>query len=178
MTLGDRICVMNDGYLQQIGEPVEVYDYPANKFVAGFIGTPPMNFFEGEIADEDGARIFRAPGIRIQLDGRLKEAVEQHAVTGEATYGIRPESMRMCEGEPSEADRPLSFKATVDVIEKLGDEQLVYCSTENANFVIKADAHRPVEVEQRINVVVDLDRSHIFAGENEENITAPTSPAD
>ncbi|MBN9470398.1 MAG: ABC transporter ATP-binding protein [Bosea sp.] len=109
MTLGDRICVMRDGVVQQVGRPLEVYDRPANRFVAGFIGSPEMNFVEGAIEQRDGRLVFAAGEFTIPLAPAM-------AGTGKVTLGIRPEHL---ERDPS------GFAARVVHIERMGDESVL-----------------------------------------------------
>src|SRR3989441_3263639 len=90
MTLGDRVVVMKDGWIQQVGEPLELYGKPANKFVAGFIGSPAMNFAEATVAEENGAVMVTNPGIRVRVPPAKAEALRQY-VGKRGTLGIRPE---------------------------------------------------------------------------------------
>jgi len=171
MTLGERICVMSDGYIEQVGPPLEVYDRPASKFVAGFIGTPPINFFEGKLEEENGSMFFCAPEIRIRLDARLASAVKEHNAGPEITYGIRPESLKTLRQEPEGEQKDITLSTTVEIVEKLGDEQLIYCRTGDTSFIAKADSHVEVKPEQTFNFLVDLSRSHLFEPEKGINIT-------
>src|SRR5204863_4067444 len=94
MTLGDRVVVMKDGWIQQVGEPLELYGKPANKFVAGFIGSPAMNFAEGVISEEGGALTVSNPGLRLVIPPARAERMR--AYKGQTvTIGIRPEDMRI-----------------------------------------------------------------------------------
>jgi multiple sugar transport system ATP-binding protein len=171
MTLGQRICVMSDGYIEQVGAPLEVYDRPASKFVAGFIGTPPINFFEGEVKEEGGSMFFHAQDIEIKLDERLAQAVRSHNAGPKITYGIRPESLKILREEPDEEQKPLTIGTTVEIVEKLGDEQLIYCRTGDTTFIAKGDSHEKVEPDQPLNFIVNLKVSHLFETEHGKNIT-------
>src|SRR5437867_7632422 len=97
MTLGDRVVVMKDGWIQQVGEPLELYGKPANRFVAGFIGSPSMNFVDVTVADASGALWVETAGLRVKvppaLSGRLGAYKTQHA-----PLGIRPEALRDAPG--------------------------------------------------------------------------------
>lgn len=171
MTLGQRICVMSDGYIEQVGPPLEVYDKPVSEFVAGFIGTPPINFFRGELQEEGNAVYFSARGIKLTLDARLKEAVKKNTKAREITYGIRPENLEIVSGEPGADDKPFTFETNVEIVEKLGDEQLIYCKSGDTSFIAKADSHDTVEMNQSLKVKVNPDASHLFEPEKGKNIT-------
>src|SRR5271170_5763016 len=115
MTLGDRVVVMKDGWVQQVGDPLELYNEPANRFVAGFIGSPAMNFASVRISAADGALWAANDGMRIKVPGALKQRLERY--DGKPlTLGIRPEDLRVANGaDPAE----LSFDAVVEVVERL-----------------------------------------------------------
>ena len=119
MTLGDRIVVMNQGKVQQVGTPLEVYDHPANRFVAGFIGAPEMNFIDGELVTDDRGEWFRGAGMDMPLPAHR---VMRPAV-GKAVLGIRPEHAQLSDtGE---------IAATISMVEQLGAQTLLVCDTEN-----------------------------------------------
>jgi multiple sugar transport system ATP-binding protein len=148
MTLGDRVVVMNDGHIQQVAPPLEVYDYPVNRFVAGFLGTPAMNFMSGRIARQNGAAYFEVAGARVRLPADVAARVQTHvgkAATGKfaGTENVLP--------------------ATVRVVEPLGDEQIVHLSgPSDAPMVCKLDAHIKVAVDQRMDAHLDMARVHLF----------------
>ena len=124
MTLGDRVVVMRDGWVQQVGDPMELYNEPANRFVAGFIGSPAMNF----AACADRSRKRRAVGRRRRASAsrcrrRCRTAVGRYAGK-EVTLGIRPEDLRIAaEADPAD----LTLDASVEVVERLGSEILLDC---------------------------------------------------
>ena len=113
MTMGDRIAVMKDGALQQIGAPEEIYRRPANLFVAGFVGSPPMNLIEGELADRDGRRRFVSGGLTLAVEDGAGE-------TGPVTLGVRPQHLRV-RSAPADGAMPV----TVFAVEHLGRESVV-----------------------------------------------------
>src|SRR6184192_2207951 len=121
MTLGDRVVVMRDGRVQQVGDPLELYNQPANRFVAGFIGSPAMNFASVRIAAENGGLWATGDGIRLKIPAAMSNRLG--AQTGKAvTFGIRPEDLRVANGsDPAE----MSIEAVVEVIERLGSEILL-----------------------------------------------------
>lgn len=123
MALGDRIAVMNQGRVQQIGPPMDVYERPANRFVAGFIGVPPMNFLEGRLVNGDGTTAFDFGVGRTALPALLARRVANRA--GETmTLGVRPERVRLA----AVADDPASVRVTVTMVEPAGDRVDVYSS--------------------------------------------------
>jgi len=169
MTLGNRIVVMNAGLIQQIDKPLQVYDYPANRFVAGFIGTPPMNFMSGKLVRDNGRIAFSAENTILDLSDELAGALSGEE--GKAVeMGVRPENMLSARSRAEEGLRN-TLNAEVRVIEPLGDEMILYLSIENADFLAKVDAHFQTEVGQRIEVPLDISKIHIFDAETGENIS-------
>ena len=148
MTLGDRICVMKDGVVQQVGRPLEVYDRPANRFVAGFIGSPEMNFVEGAIEHRDGASVFVAGGLTVPLAAAPASA-------GKATLGIRPEHL--------ERD-PTGFPARIVHIERMGDESVI---TLDAGVPLRALIDRDDEIKEgdTLRFSAPARRLHLFDAE-------------
>ena len=123
MTMGTRIVVMKDGVIQQIAAPQTLYDFPANVFVASFIGTPQMNFFDATL-DESGL-VTLSSGQTIQLSAEKMKTLESNTGKREIILGIRPEDIHLCDEHETEN----AVDARVDVIEALGGEALLYCST-------------------------------------------------
>ncbi len=152
MTMADRIVVMHDGLIQQIGGPLEIYDYPANRFVAGFIGSPAMNFFDGIVQRDNGAATVQTPdGHSLPMPATI-DAAHGQAVT----YGVRPESLSI--DETAESGIPV----TVEVIEPTGLSTLVFAKMgEQPASVLTMD--RPVlKRGQPIGLVPDLEKVHLF----------------
>jgi len=137
MTLGDRISVMNEGRFEQVGTPLEVYDHPRTRFVAGFIGTPPMNFLSGDIMEADRKLVFAAPGFRLPLPERFRATAIPRAGR-RAELGVRPEDFTLA-GAPEQ--RAFSIPGTVQLVEALGNEQLVYVKVNEAVVIWRCDAH-------------------------------------
>ena len=164
MTLGDRIVVMRNGIVQQCASPLEVYDRPANRFVAGFVGTPPMNFIGGKVTMEGTAAWFVFGGQQMKLPGHLAAAAGQYAGR-EMILGIRPEGLCPANGEGKFAWENSSFDAKVNVLEPLGDRVDLALSMEvNDHLVCRADAQRfgHLAVGSAIKVYVDLGKVHLF----------------
>jgi multiple sugar transport system ATP-binding protein len=162
MTMGSRIAVMRDGKIQQVGEPLEIYDRPRNMFVAGFIGTPPMNFLPARVAAPAGgpsalvgARFsLPAPGVRL-VDGASVVA------------GIRPESFRRAGAAQGDS---VALRGTAEVVEPLGDEVIVHARVGDALLVCKLDPRETPRAGEPIALAVDADRIHVFDAKTEERI--------
>ena len=165
MTLGDRICVMSDGRIQQVGTPLEVYDYPANKFVAGFIGTPAMNLIDGKLELEGEKVFFKTESSSLELPEEMAAKCKAQAGK-EVSFGIRPEKVLLEKGEGSEG-----LQGEVEVIEKLGGSQQVFVKIGEQSITASVEAHFEVEPGEKVSVVPDMNRAHIFAGELGDNIT-------
>ena len=118
MTMGDRIVVMKDGYVQQIDTPINLYDNPVNKFVAGFIGTPQMNFFDADLINDGGKYSVIVYNAKVQLPDRINEALsKRESVPEKVTLGVRPENFIICED-----DAPDTFPAEIRMTEPMGSE--------------------------------------------------------
>jgi multiple sugar transport system ATP-binding protein len=168
MTLGDRVAVMRDGVLQQDGTPLEIYDFPANRFVAGFLGTPPMNFMEGRLEAGNGGLVFALDDIRFKLNDRLARSPAARAGR-RVLLGVRPENVRVGE---SGSPREVRIEARVEVIEPLGDETLLYLRVAGQTLIGKADPHKRIAVNDVLPVSVDPDRVHFFDLETGANLAA------
>ena len=178
MTLGDRIAVMDDGELQQVAPPLDLYDRPLNRFVAGFIGTPPMNFLDGRLAGHDGALFFEeaAQGrARVRLPQHLAELLAGR-VGGPVVLGVRPEGIRLRAADPDAAD-DVCFGVTVNVVEPLGDEIILYLSTGPQDLIAKVDAHERAAVGQDMEIAINVARCHVFDAEAGDNLTVAAAAA-
>ena len=170
MTMGDRICVMKDGHILQVATPLELYNRPANVFVGGFIGSPPMNFFRGTLRSEGGRIQFtetNAPGapVVLTLDERLARAGAAH-VGRPVVFGISPENVRdsrtLASPEPS-----VSARVRVDVVEPMGAETHLFLDTGATAFITRVDPTRSYAVGEMLSVTFDLASAHLFDGETE-----------
>jgi len=166
MTLGDRVVVMKDGWVQQVGEPLELYNTPANRFVAGFIGSPAMNFIEATLAESNGAVVAEAPGLRLALPGPL--AARARAKAGRAaTIGIRPEDVHVA----TDSDAPdLCFDATVEVVEQLGSEILLDTRVGPATVVASVEPTMRIRSNDKLRLSLKPERLHLFDAETEAAI--------
>jgi multiple sugar transport system ATP-binding protein len=169
MSLGERICVMNAGAIQQTADPVEIYDRPANKFVAGFLGTPPMNFLQGRIGAAGETLNFAIGDDAIALPQRLKTTFGERC-DREMTLGVRPEDMSLNQFA-GQVDNTIS--ATVAVIEPVGARTDVYLANDaGQRFITSIDPHTPPAVGDAVKIHINLERVHIFEpGENGRNVT-------
>lgn len=167
MTLGHRIVLIKDGLIQQIDTPLNMYENPKNKFVAGFIGSPSMNFAEGKlIKDEQGAIIFKNKDFNIKTPPEFKEKLSTH-IEKDIVFGIRPEdiydSMFARDASPGN-----TLNAMVDIFEPMGSEAYLYLSMGKTSFVAKVDPHTKAKVGQNMEIVFDVRKIHIFDKQTEE----------
>jgi len=163
MTLGDRVVVMKDGWIQQVGEPLELYGKPANKFVAGFIGSPAMNFADATVVEEGGGLVVTSPGFRIPVPPARVERLR--AYKGQAlTLGIRPEDMRIG------GDGAHAFDALVDVVEPLGSEILLNITIGQQAMVARVEPTVRAKIHEKIRFNVEPDRLHYFDAKTEAAI--------
>ena len=154
MTLADRIVVFNAGRIEQVGTPIELYEKPANTFVAGFIGAPSMNFIEARIDSSSGAPTAFFGPASIPLSGITKQI--DHS---KVTLGVRPEHIIIAEG------RSPDFEATVEIVEKLGAESLVYLQTGFCPdpVTMRVSPEHPVKPGDSLPLCLDRNRVHCFA---------------
>src|SRR5881394_3075955 len=166
MTLGDRVVVMRDGWVQQVGDPLELYNQPANRFVAGFIGSPAMNFADVRIAGENGGIWAEGDGIRLQVPGHMSNRVGGHA--GKAvTLGIRPEDMRIArDSDPAD----MNIGAVVEVVERLGSEILLDVAVGPVTMVASVEPTVTAKVHEKLQLAVNPQRLHFFDSESEAAI--------
>ncbi|MEN6384539.1 MAG: sn-glycerol-3-phosphate ABC transporter ATP-binding protein UgpC [Phycisphaerales bacterium] len=159
MTLGDRICVMYNGDIQQVASPMEVYDKPVNRFVAGFLGTPPMNFLNGTIIFKEGKLYFGMLHEHIELPQNLKAKIGSY-VGKEMILGIRPESISPIKIEGMENNY---IEVVVSVVEPLGDRMDAYLTTRaNEKLIVNIDPHTKIKVDEKITIYFNVNKIHIF----------------
>jgi multiple sugar transport system ATP-binding protein len=160
MTLGDRVVVMKDGVIQQCGAPLEVYHRPANRFVAGFVGMPPMNFFEGEVVAENDKLWFDEGTGRIAIPGWARQALKDR-VGSRVVLGVRPQAISDSPGKESADESVLEM--TVRVVEFLGDKMELYVSTERHPHVIAhVDARKGIVPNEKRWMYLDPARLQFF----------------
>ena len=164
MTLGTRVVVMKDGRVQQIGEPLELYGRPSNKFVAGFIGSPAMNFVEVAISGSGEALWAEAAGLRIRVPQEMSTRVRSQSGQ-RLTLGVRPEAVRIANGVDD-----YSFATAVDVLEPLGNEILLNFRAGGVPMVARVDPGVRVKAHDNIRLALDPERLHFFDAKTETAI--------
>jgi multiple sugar transport system ATP-binding protein len=160
MTMATRIAVMNKGVLQQLDTPQNLYDRPGNLFVAGFIGSPAMNFFPAKICKEDSSLFVESPGFKVKIPDH-RAPVYQPYVDREIIFGIRPENIiNPAFAPPGIAAAPVEAK--VDVTELMGNEILLYLVIGNTQFVARVDPRTRFQMGDTVQVVFNMENFHIF----------------
>jgi len=168
MTMGDRIAVMKGGILQQVAEPITVYDRPKNKFVAGFIGSPPMNFMEGTIVKKESKIYFDEGKIKVKLVEDMYKDILPF-IGKKIILGIRSEDIYdklFVSDAPSEN----IVRVNCEVVEPMGSEVYLYLNTGKHTFIARVGAHDKPQINQDIDVVFDMSKVHFFNKETEETI--------
>ncbi|QAA75852.1 MAG: Maltodextrin ABC transporter, ATP-binding protein MsmX [Candidatus Bipolaricaulis sibiricus] len=169
MTLGQRVAVMKDGVVMQYDDPQTIYDRPANMFVAGFIGSPPMNFLDARLVSESGRLYVQGKGFKLLVPEERASDALRGQVGKEVVFGLRPEDIRTPEMVREEkAGR--SFKGRVRVREPLGDELIVYADCAGDEIVAKLDPHLSIQPGQDVTFVAMMERFHIFDKETEQAV--------
>ena len=179
LTLGQRIVVMKDGTIQQVGRPIEVYDWPANRFVAGFIGTPAMNFIPGKLVSQPMGFEFRRADWSVSLEGRRIDPSAVQTVTDgvarPAVLGVRPEDVSI---EQRSRDATGTLQAVVSLVDMLGDSTVAtleinngYAEHKNEMLYVlsKMEPRSDLRLGERVSVHVDAKRVHLFDPETGEN---------
>jgi multiple sugar transport system ATP-binding protein len=194
MTLGDRVVVMHGGVAQQIGTPEELYERPANLFVAGFIGSPAMNFFPATPT----AMGLRLPFGEVTLETEVQDAIEQHAKPANVIVGVRPEHLADAALiDAYQRIRALAFEVKVDLVESLGADKYVYFTTagcavhsaqldelaaeaevHESQFVARVPAASKAALGQSIELALDTTRIAVFDAESGINLTIPVADAE
>ncbi len=155
MTLADKLVVLNQGKVEQVGKPIDLYDLPASTFVATFIGSPAMNIISGEVTRH---------GLR--LNGQLFSVPTSHLVDGQIRLGLRPEHLYLCRENPW-------FYADVELIEVLGADQLIHCTTQGYDcdrVLLRIDGHEKVAVGDRLGIAIKPHHIHLFDYYTEKRI--------
>lgn len=159
MTMGTRIVIMKDGIIQQIGKPIDLYNKPVNRFVAEFIGAPPMQFLSGSIAKNKEKFIFQGNGFSLNLQGLCEPAPE-------AYLGIRPENLHLCAEKT-----PNSFSAQVLIVENIGSEAIIHCEVGHEKIAIKIPVPQTLpKIGEILFVIPGKGDLHIFAKGSEKSM--------
>jgi multiple sugar transport system ATP-binding protein len=169
LTMASRIAVMKDGLLQQIDTPQHLYDHPNNVFVAGFIGSPSMNFFDATLVESDGKLEVNAAGFRLEVPEELAKEWRQFKGQ-EVIFGIRPEDIHASQYVPPgimESD----MTATTEVVELMGNEIYLYCSTKDKKqFIARVDPRVRTSMGEEIELAVNMANAHIFDPKTEVSL--------
>ena len=164
MTMASRIVVMKDGYIMQVGAPKEIYDHPENMFVAGFIGTPPMNFITGKVA-KDG--VFTAGEHTVKVPEDKMQIIKDNDMIGkEIVLGIRPEDIHD-EKVVMDTYPGAVLKIKVDVAELLGSETNIYTSVNGSNICAVVNARANIGIGDEMKLALDMNKAHFFNPETE-----------
>ncbi len=168
MTLGDRMAVMRDGNILQVADPLTVYDKPANKFVAGFIGSPPMNFMNGKIVKVNSKLYFDEGKFKVKIADEMVSKVEKY-VNKEVIFGIRAEDIydKLFAAISSPEN---TISVIVEVVEPMGSEVYLYLNSGKHNFIARVGGHEKASVNQKIDLVLDMKKIHFFDKDTEETI--------
>ena len=170
MTLGTRIVVMQDGIVQQVASPNEIYNHPANLFVAGFIGSPQMNMTYGQTLVQDGKQYVKVFDKLMEIPAdKVKIVKEKNSENIEVIVGIRPENIYHTEEELSKPG-VATFNGTVDLMENLGSETYIHIKKDGANFIIKSRSAASYKIGDPIEFGFDADKIHIFDKEEQNTI--------
>lgn len=168
LTMASRIAVMKDGVLQQIGSPSELYDHPTNMFVAGFIGSPSMNFFDAKVAGSDGSMMFDAGTFRLPVPADVRDELRRMN-SDQYVVGIRPEDIYDTSFQsPGIVSAPVEAK--VDVVEPMGSEIYLNLLAGNQPFVARVDPRSGARAGNDVGLSFDVDKLHIFDKKSEAAI--------
>ncbi|WP_432800368.1 ABC transporter ATP-binding protein [Poriferisphaera sp. WC338] len=160
MTLGDRVVVMSEGLIQQVDAPLTVYERPVNRFVAGFLGTPPMNFADGSLIAKDGDTYFEGSGLSIKLSAQQASQVSGK-VGQEVSLGLRPEGLFLQPNEHAN-DEACTAELTVNVIEPLGDTMDMFLDTSTGSRLVARVKAQQIAIDSQVKLYIDTSKIHIF----------------
>ncbi|MCL4236788.1 MAG: sn-glycerol-3-phosphate ABC transporter ATP-binding protein UgpC [Anaerolineae bacterium] len=167
MTMGERIAVLNAGRLMQIDTPTALYDHPDNVFVAGFIGSPSMNFFDNsELVERNGKMVVDTGYFQVEVPADRQQAYRPH-LGKRVVFGIRPENIAHPD-YPAPGIVPSLIEANIDVVEEMGHEKIVYLEEGGKTFLARMDPRADVHVGQRTGALLNMAVMHLFDAETEQ----------
>lgn len=170
MTMGTRIVVMKDGRVQQVAAPTFLYEHPINKFVAGFIGSPQMNFRDGMINEKDGKLFIELTDISLEIpEDKAKILKEKGYVGKTVTMGIRPEDIST-HPQYIMHHPEASFQSQVDVVELMGSESFIHMTKDGSPFVVKVPGSTPLRAHDEGSFTYLMNKTHYFDKDTEINI--------
>jgi multiple sugar transport system ATP-binding protein len=172
LTMADRIAVMRDGLLQQADTPSQLYDHPGNVFVAGFIGSPAMNFFSGSVTGTLDEMYVDCGSFRLRLTQHEIEQLGQESIGKEVIFGVRPEDIHHPKYKPPGVKDQL-VESTVDVTELMGNEIFVYLQAGNENYVARVDPRSDLRTGEKVQMAFNADKIHIFDRTTEKTLATP-----
>jgi multiple sugar transport system ATP-binding protein len=165
MSLSDRITIMHEGKIMQIGTQDEIYSYPNNKWVAGFIGAPAMNFLDCNLEEKEGAVFLAGANFMICLPKEMGEIVKAKSTSLELILGIRPEHATLTKEKNSD-----SIEGVLELLELLGENVLAAVNVEGSIFKVKLDCNFKMELRTKVFIVPDMNSLHVFDKKTEEAI--------
>ncbi len=170
MTMGDRICVMKLGEIMQVDTPLNLYNKPANRFVAGFIGAPAMNIVKGELIKKEGRLAVKIDALELELPQEKAKKVEAY-VGKNIWFGIRPEHIKSHETHSNEASNYAS--GNISIIEQMGNEEFVYFDIQGNQYIsrLNPDRIKKLNLSEDYSFWFDMNKCHIFDFDTEENIS-------
>ncbi|HAJ06397.1 MAG TPA: glycerol-3-phosphate ABC transporter ATP-binding protein [Chloroflexi bacterium] len=166
MTMATRIAVMSDGILQQIDSPQVLYDNPSNIFVAGFIGSPSMNFGNGKLEQSDGKLVIDTGYMKLSTSSAKQDAYSKH-VGKDIIFGIRPEDLHDPSFIPPGVANESAIAASVDVMEMMGNEVFVYLKVQDQDMIARVDPRTDFKVGDTVKIATNVDNVHLFDKETE-----------
>ena len=166
MTMGTRIAVLNAGELQQVATPTELYNQPTNKFVAGFIGSPSMNFFDAALSEENGDLKLDIGFTKLSIPAHRADRYRSHAGK-RVTFGIRPEDIHH-PNYPATDVEPQLVEADVDVVELMGNEKIVYLKNDDQVYLARMDPRAEVRIGLKTGALFNMANMHLFDVDTEE----------
>ncbi len=167
MTMGDRIVVMKDGYVHQIDTPLNLYNHPINKFVAGFIGSPSMNFMNGIIRNETGL-MFDEGKLQLNLPEKFRNQLSKY-IDKQIIFGIRPEDIFLA-GSALGIQSAAKAKSLLEVVEPMGNEIFLYLHSGSHQFVARVNANENPAVGSPIEIIFNMEKGHFFDPASEEHL--------
>ncbi len=169
MTMGDRICILRSGEIQQFDDPVTVYEKPANKFVAGFIGTPPMNFFNGKIIKREDKFYFKGDGLDLKITEAMYKAIKNY-VDKPVIMGIRAEDIHDIGYVTYAKQTGNRAKVLCEVIEPMGSDSYVYFTAKDTTFVARMRPNLAPKPNSEVEIIFDMAKVHFFDKDTEKTI--------
>ncbi|WP_409345457.1 ABC transporter ATP-binding protein [Paenibacillus sp. MBLB4367] len=171
MTMGTRIVVMKDGIIQQVSPPHELYEYPVNLFVAGFIGSPQMNFIDGGIFMRDGDYFFENNRLKLPVPKAHKKALNDSSTNlRQVVLGIRPEQVTLFDPNGAAGAEESTVPAIVEMIELMGADSYVYLNMGEYSIISRAGTHVPVRKGDHVRVSFNMHKAHYFDRQTSESI--------